>query len=277
MKTVLAAVDNSLAGRPVIAAAQALASLLDARVEALHARTNGDRTANNTAEAAGVPLRTTSGPVVERLIQAGQAEDVIALAIGARSTPIGPRPLGSTAAAVASALLKPVIVVPPEARVQAEFARVLVPLEASVSASIGPRAILELARDKTIEAVALHVYEEDSLPLFTDQPQHEQAAWAEEFLARYCPSGVGSVRLETRVGRADDLVAAVADECDCDLVAIGWSQELATGRAPVVRGTLERSRLPILLVPVRLLAVATRSDDEGWLRREQGRAERRRP
>jgi hypothetical protein len=55
------------------------------------------------------------------------------------------------------------------------------------------------------------------------------------------------------VGRAEDLVAAVADDCGCDLVALGWSQELAEGRAPVVRGTLERSRLPILLVPVRLV------------------------
>lgn len=44
MKTVLAALDNSLAGTPVLAAARALASLLEARVEAVHVRTNGDRT-----------------------------------------------------------------------------------------------------------------------------------------------------------------------------------------------------------------------------------------
>jgi nucleotide-binding universal stress UspA family protein len=194
-----------------------------------------------------------SGPVVERLVQAGETKDVIALAIGARATPSGPRPLGATAAAVATALHKPVIVVPPHARALEEFRRVLVPLEASLSASLAPRTILELAREATIEAVALHVYEEDSLPPFTDQPQHEQAAWAQEFLARYCPAGLGSVRLETRVGRSDELVPLVADECGCDLVALGWSQELAPGRAPVVRGTLERSHLPVLLVPVRLL------------------------
>ena len=209
MKRVLAALDNSLACTPVLAAARALATLLDARVEALHVRTNGDRTARNAAEAAGIPLRTASGPVV---------------------------------------------VIPPEARVPQEFRRVLAPLEASLSASLAPQTILELAREATIEAVALHVYDEDSLPPFTDQPQHEQAAWAQEFLARYCPSGLGRVQLETRVGRGDALVPLVADECNCDLVALGWSQELAPGRASVVRGTLERSRLPVLLVPVRLLS-----------------------
>lgn len=139
----------------------------------------------------------------------------------------------------------------------------LVPLEASLSASLAPRTILELAREATVEAVALHVYDEDSLPPFTDQPQHEQAAWAQEFLARYCPAGLGSVRLETRVGRSDELVPLVADECGCDLVALGWSQELAAGRAPVVRGTLERSRLPVLLVPVRLLAHLDRNATSG--------------
>ena len=64
--------------------------------------------------------------------------------------------------------------------------------------------------------------------------------------------GLGTVRLETRVGRIDELVPLVAEECDCDLIALGWSQELSPGRAPVVRGTLERSHRPVLLVPVEL-------------------------
>ena len=108
MKKVLAALDNSLAGKSVLAAASAFAALLDAEVEALHVRTDGERTARNTAEAAGIPLRTTTGPVVERLVEAGRASDVVALAIGARGTPAGRRPLGGTASAIANALPKPV-------------------------------------------------------------------------------------------------------------------------------------------------------------------------
>jgi hypothetical protein len=44
----------------------------------------------------------------------------------------------------------------------------------------------------------------------------------------------------------------MAEECRCDLLALGWSQELAPGRAPVVRGTLERSHVPVMLIPPRL-------------------------
>ena len=254
MKKVLAALDNSLSATPVIATARALARLLDAQVEALHVQAAGERTARNAAAAAGVPFRTVAGAVVDRLVDAGAAADVVAVAIGARGTPGGRRPLGATAAAVATTLLKPVVVVPPDAGPPEAFRRVLVPLEGSLSSSLATRSIVELARNAKIDVVALHVHDEDSIPSFTDQPQHEQPAWAEEFLARYCPWGPGAVRLETRVGRSEALVPLVADQCGCDLIALGWSQELAPGRASVVRGTLERTRLPVLLVPVRLTA-----------------------
>jgi hypothetical protein len=64
------------------------------------------------------------------------------------------------------------------------------------------------------------------------------------------------------VGRSGELVPLVADEHDCDLIALGWSQELAPGRAVVVRETLQRSRRPVFLVPVRAPAevVATAVD-----------------
>ena len=75
--------------------------------------------------------------------------------------------------------------------------------------------------------------------------------WA-GFIHRYCPRGIGDVQLETRIGRIGELVPIVAVRCGCDLIALGWSQQLAQGRAPVVRETLERSQLPVLLVPVEL-------------------------
>ena len=69
---VLIALDNSLGARAVLASGRALAALLDANVEALHVRVNGDRTVRDTAEAAGLPLRTTSGPVIDCLVEAGR-------------------------------------------------------------------------------------------------------------------------------------------------------------------------------------------------------------
>jgi len=104
MMKLITALDNSLAAQPVLTTALALGRLLDAEPELIHVRVDGDRTARSTADVAGLPLRTASGPVLDRLLECGRAEDVVAMVIGARGTPGGRRPLGSTALAVATSL-----------------------------------------------------------------------------------------------------------------------------------------------------------------------------
>jgi nucleotide-binding universal stress UspA family protein len=252
MNTVLAAIDNSLASAPVLRAAGSLAAILGARVEAVHVQTDGARTAVETAAVAAVPLALATGDVVEALILAGEREDVIALAIGARGTPSSRRPLGGTATAVATAASKPVLIVPPHADAAPPFRRVLVPLEGTPGSSHAPEWIFELVPGVELQVVVLHVLDQARLPSFTDQPQHEQPAWEQEFVSRYCPSGLEPAGIQMRVGRPEEWISAVAEESGCDLIALGWAQELEAGRAEVVRGTLERSRLPVLLVPVRV-------------------------
>jgi hypothetical protein len=253
MSRVIAALGNNSAARPIAAVAESLALLLGDRVDAIHVQDNGDRIARGVAEAAGLVLREPEGPVVEALVRCGEDDDVDALVLGARQAPGGQLRLEGTAFAVATTLAKPVVIVPPDAAAKGRLERVLVPLEASVSSSLAPRAVIALAGDARLEVVVLHVREEASLPAFTDQPQHEDRAWAEEFLARYCPSGLGDVRLDVRVGRCEELVPLVAEECGADLIALGWSQVLAEHRAPIVRATLTRARVPVMLIPVQSL------------------------
>jgi nucleotide-binding universal stress UspA family protein len=250
MTTVLAALDNSLAGNPVLVTARALARALGARVGAIHVVTDHERTAHDVARAAGVPLRIAYGPVADRLIEAAADDDVAVVVIGARSKPSGPRPLGSTAFAVATSVTKPVVVVPPDGRISPELRRVLVPLEGTISTSLAPRAIVELASGAQLDVIALHVHGEEEIPASTDRPQHEDDAWAHEFLERYCPWGIGGVRLERRIGRSEELVPVVADETGCDLIALGWAQQLSSGRAPVVQAALAHSHVPVMLIPV---------------------------
>ncbi len=249
-KTVLAALDRSPAAQPVLAAAAALADLLSAGLAALHVQEDSTQTPGDIAKAAGVPLRVVRGGVVDELVAAGKADDVAALVIGARGIPTDPRPLGSTAVAVAGALLKPVLVVAPDAEPRHRFGRALVPLEGSLATSLAPRSLIELAPDVGLEVVALHVVAPDAIPAFTDQPQHEQEALAREFLARYCPWGIDVVQFETRVGRREELIPLAAAECGCDLIVLGWLRRLTPGRARVVRATLERSRIPVMLIPM---------------------------
>jgi hypothetical protein len=51
----------------------------------------------------------------------------------------------------------------------------------------------------------------------------------------------------------------VCEQTNADLIALGWAQELAGGRAPVVRAALARCHTPVLLVPVRAPARAAGS------------------
>jgi len=162
---------------------------------------------------------------VDSLSRAGEADDVVAVVIGAGSTPGEARPLGATALAVATGLRKPLVVVPPDGPRDAAIRRVLVPIEGARSMSLTPRAIIELADVVDLDILALHVIEREALPAVTDQPQHEWQAWAQEFIRRYCDWHSGTLRLVTRVGRPEELVPRAVEELNADLVAMGWSQE----------------------------------------------------
>jgi len=249
MSKLIAAIDNSAAARPVLATAAALAGLLRAEVEAVHVRANGGSTAAAAAAAAGVPLRTLEPPVMESLVEVAKQSDVRAVVFGTRSSPTGPRPAGQVALALIGILRKPAVVVPPQAPLAYSLERILVPLDASKKTAAALRETIELAGDADVEIVVLHVLHGASLPLFSDQPQHEPEAWRHEFLARYSHQPE-RVRLETRVGLPAELVHTIATETGADLIALAWSQNMSAGRATVVRAVLERSDVPVLLVPV---------------------------
>jgi nucleotide-binding universal stress UspA family protein len=262
---VIAALDNSFAAGPVLATARNLARLFDASIDAVHVREDGARIAESVAGAAGLSLRVLEGPTVEALVEAAEAEDVVALVVGARRTPAGARPVGATALELVSSLPKPVVVVPPDIAPGA-LKRVLVPLEGTRSTSLTARSIVRLARGAHVDVIVLHVHDEETLPAFTDQPQHESAAWEQEFLDRFCPWGLGEALVEVRAGRPEDQIALAAQENAADLIALGWSQELAAGRAPVVRAVLERGHIPILLLPVFVTSDTVVGDEpEGFL------------
>jgi nucleotide-binding universal stress UspA family protein len=246
MNKILAAIDNSAVARPVLEVASVVAGLLGADVEAVHAHENGEQTARATARAAGVPLRSIGKPVVTALLEAGAEPDVVAIALGARGIEAGRRPAGHVALQLALSLPKPLVVVPPEAA--GRLRRILVPLN-GLELSAGTLAhTLRLAIQGQLEVIVLHVHDQESIPLFSDQRQHELESWTDEFLRRHCPDPE-LVRLETRIGIPGENVLQVADETSTDLIALGWSQDLSPGRAAVVRAALERSRVPLLLVP----------------------------
>ena len=248
MRKVLAAIDNSAAATPVLATAAALARLYDARVEALHMGRDTEA-ARSLARAAGVKLRILTGPTVRQLVMAAEHdEDVVALVVGARGLPLGRRPVGSTALALITEMKKPLVVVPPQAHTDG-IDRILVPLDGTRASAAALESTIQLARAGNAEVVILHVHHGASVPRFSDQPQHETQAWSVEFLARNCPFPQ-KVELKLRAGLPGENVLEVARTIDAKLIALCWSQVLLPGHAAVVREVLERSPIPVLLVPV---------------------------
>jgi len=254
MSRVVAAIDNSAAARPVLAAAATIARLLRADLEAVHVRENGDVAARAAATAAGIPLEELlvgelPGSKIRALLEAAEPTDVEAMVVGARATRIGALPAGHVALELIVSLRKPLMVVPPHAVVVEPFKRILVPLDGTPATAAALARTIELAHESEVDVIALHVHTEHTLPLFSDQPHHELEIWRREFLARNCP-GADNVRLEVRVGIPGEHVLRAAAENEANLIALGWAQNLEEGRATVVREALERSDVPILLLPV---------------------------
>jgi nucleotide-binding universal stress UspA family protein len=246
-RKVVAAVADDAATSGVLSVAAAIANLYGVTVQAVHV---GEDNAALVAAAqdAGVALTTVAGRPVEALAQAASAEDVAAVVIGARGAPADEHPAGSTALALITLLRKPVVVVPLGVASGARIASVLVPLDGTTASAAAMHETVELARNAAVEITVAHVQQRYATPPFEDHLPHEVDAWAEEFIARYCPSATDAT-LELRIGEPHEHVLDILRRSRCDLVALGWSQDLASGRAAVVRRMLAESPVPVLLTP----------------------------
>jgi nucleotide-binding universal stress UspA family protein len=247
MSRVLACIDNSAAARPVLAVARVLAPVLNATVQAVHVREDGDRTARAAATSLGLPLRVLDGDPLEQLARLAAEDDVVGVVVGARGRPAGRRPAGHLALGIANRVATPVILVPPDAELPSELHRVLVALEGTPRNARRLKRTIELAEGAGLELVVVHVDDETSIPSFSDQVQHETEAYAHEFLARFAP-GAPAARLELRIGEPAEEILTTADSSCPDLLAIGWPQSDDPARGIVAREVLDRSHRPVLLV-----------------------------
>jgi nucleotide-binding universal stress UspA family protein len=247
---VIAAIDNSAVAGPVIDAALSIAPAFHAEVEAVHIRQDGVASVEALAKAAKIPLRLLDGPPMEKLIDALKDSHVLLGVLGTRRTAAGRRLIGHIALAVVQRTNKPVVAVPPGSggRRLKPLRRVLVPLDGTMVAAQAVEDTLRQLRDRGVQLLALHVFDAERMPRFSDQPQHEVDVWEREFLARYC--GQPGTRLHTRRGWAASAVLEVAATEEADLIALGWGQDLSPGKAAVVREVLGQSTVPVMLLPL---------------------------
>lgn len=248
MSTVLAALGSTGSGRAIVTTARAVADMFGANVVALHVREDGIGTAPELASAAGIELREVKGAAAGALVAAATDPDVTALVLGARGQGHGPHPAGRTALEVISRVLKPVVVVPPNAQPVERFARILVPIEGSAHGSHALDAILELAHRQGLDVLVLHVHSPTTVPAFADHDPHASLAWEREFLSRQISAPRDRITVVRRLGIPNDHVISVADEAGADLIVLAWSQNMTAGHANIVSDTLSRTDRPVMLL-----------------------------
>ncbi len=254
MKTILAALDCSGTARPVLESARGLAESLGATVDAVHvdgeepggpAESDG---ATRATDAAGLVLRRISGPIVDSLLDAVAAPEVVMGVIGARRAAGGTRPAGHVAKAVLERTSKPVVAVPPEAYGPSPrpFRRIVVPLDGTEPTSLAVAEAIDALAGPGTELVVVHVFGPRTAPPLLNHNGRDLVIWGDEFLRRHVPGREAT--LEWRSGDAGDHVLDVTAESGADLVVVSWAQSFA-GHGELIRALLSRSQVPVLLVP----------------------------
>ncbi|HEX6197124.1 MAG TPA: universal stress protein [Jiangellaceae bacterium] len=224
MEEILAAVTDHDADHRVDGFATAVAKLTNAQVRHLEL---------------GVP--ESRKQAIARVLHETAAPEVV-LTVLSRDVPTPPIWPG-----VIPQVSKPVILVP-YTGLPLTLSRALVPLDGTPESTGAVAGVMDLFARAGLDLVVLHVFNAATAPRFWDQAAHARREWEEEFMARYC-SAPGA-RLTLRSGAPDEQVVDVATEEHADLITLGWSQRLASGRAQTVRRTIADSLVPVMLVPL---------------------------
>jgi len=252
---VIAAVDDSPEALAVITTGDAVASLFGSTLAVAHVCEGKRDALPARLTSSGHEVRLLRGPVSSTIAQAAAEADVAAVVLGAGSSRPGTI-VGSCAQQLITSVRIPVVVVPARARAPARIRRILIPLDGTRAASDALRHAVELSAQPDVRFIALHVHTQTLVPMFSDQPHHEVRAWSAEFLRRQALPISATSRLRLRVGQAGDEVLSVAAQEGVDLIVLGWRQDLSAGRAGVVRSTILRATVPVLLIPTQRRARA---------------------
>jgi nucleotide-binding universal stress UspA family protein len=248
VSTVLTGIDGSPISSAVLMVAKEIARVLDAQVDAVHVLEDEADVPEIEVSGGETQLRLLRGQASEVLIREASAENVAAVVIGSCRETGGPAVAGHVSLDVIGGVRKPLIVVPPTTAVDYELHTVLVPLPGKPARAL--EEVVRLAENPQLHVVILRMLDESTIPAFEDQPHYDVKAWADEFLARWVPGAGSDTEMEVRIGEPEELVVAVAHEVSADLVAIGRRRDLPAAEAPLVLTALERSRAPIVLLPL---------------------------
>lgn len=245
MTRVVAAVDRSPVADLVRRTAQTLASALGSEVEEVSCEqvSPAQVSHDGASDRLGVADRD-----VDVVCAALAGEGVIAGVLGARRLRGRRQPLGHVAQAAITSADVPLVVVPPDAPpMRTTPMTFLAPLDGTPATERAVRRVVEEVVGALGDLIVLHVFDEDSVPMFVTSDE-DRRILAEEWSHEH---GVAtSEPVVLRLGRPAETVLDVVRQVHPDALVLGWHRRLDDGHAEVVRRALAEAGVPVVLVPV---------------------------
>jgi len=252
---VVAAVDVSLAARPVLLTARHLAERLGRPVLAVHVAESGEapQDMRDLAAQSQVELVVREGRPIDVLTSFATEEDVDVIVMGARALPAARHAMGHLSTSMLSSVTTAAVFVPPDApAADRPIRRVLIPLDDDPRCGAAVEPVVRDLGAAGCEMVGLHVFESHTVPSFLDHPGHGTATWRDEFARRH-----GLVEMELRRGPPARMILATARDRDVDLVLLAWSRVLDDVHGAVVYDVLAGSEVPVMLIPADIFVPST--------------------
>jgi nucleotide-binding universal stress UspA family protein len=210
----------------------------------------------------GMVLDVEVGDAAERVAACTQASSVAFLVVPAERE--GPDACGLGGVAASALQHAGVIIVRPGGEPR-RITRILLPLDGtpSTAAAIGPAGELARLAGATLDIVLVGELGLPTpisaelgamcTPQYVDQPQHEWAAFSQEFTERFlraigrCPRGVPT-RFFLRAGDPASEILRAATELGDDLIALVWRGDCQGEHGNVFQRILRDANVPVLVL-----------------------------
>jgi nucleotide-binding universal stress UspA family protein len=239
MSRIVAFVDHSAVSPGVVKTASALARLVGADLDVVHATEDPNAPTSSTA-------RLAEGPAGEVLVGELGAGDVLCGVIGSRSMSAKSHRIGHIAQHVLAHSTVPLVIVPPNAPdLPEKQPTILVPHDDTPATGHALEPMIEVLSDAEARFVLLHVFDDRSVPPAVSS--HDLDTIADEFLLRHRRGN--PIRCELRIGHAGTQIVEVASDSAIDAILVAWRQETGPGRADVIAYLVRESGVPLIVVP----------------------------
>ena len=169
----------------------------------------------------------------------------------------GPKLVGHVTRAVIEGSPVPALLLPPQYQGGEPWNRALVPLSGEPRPDEALTVAIRLANALDLKLAIVHVAEpksgESVTQCYYDAAHHEYPQMLEHFIARACPLCSAEDRrciegFSIHQGDIKEEMLKAMEECDINLLVVGWHGAFVGGRAQILKGLIEVLTCPLLLV-----------------------------